>query len=63
MGISGAVVYSLVLIGRRQLARLFVLTNRSRRSAWHACLDGAARYGGSLSPVEQAESQRSHAGR
>jgi len=47
MGIAGAVLYSLVLIGVRELAPLSSRANRALRWVWHVPLNSVARYGAS----------------
>jgi hypothetical protein len=48
MGIAGAALYSLALIGARELARFPSRANVALRWAWQSILEGAAQYGASL---------------
>jgi len=41
-------LYSLAIIGARELAQVPSRANRALRWAWHLLLDGAAHYGASL---------------
>jgi len=48
MGIAGAALYSLALIGARELARFPPRANVALRWVWQSILEGAAQYGASL---------------
>jgi len=63
MGIAGAVLYSLVLISARELARLPLRVDRALRWAWHVLLDTAAHYGASLFAMPRGKSGQLHNGR
>jgi hypothetical protein len=47
MGIAGAALYSLALIGARELLGFPSRANGALRWAWQSVLDGAAQYGAS----------------
>jgi len=63
MGIAGAALYSLALIGARELAQVSSRANRALRWAWHVLLDGAALFGASLFAMPQGKSGRLDNGR
>jgi hypothetical protein len=61
--VAGAVVYSLVLIGVRELARLASLAMHALHRVGHGCLQGGAHCGARIYGLERIEGQRSHSER
>jgi len=55
MGIAGAALYSLLLIGTRELAPVASLAAGALRRAWHALAEGIAHYSASLYPPAHVE--------
>jgi hypothetical protein len=58
--VAGAVVYSLVLIGVRELARLASLGMHDPHRVGHGSLQGGAHCGARVYGLERTEGQRSH---
>jgi len=58
--VAGAVVYSLVLVGVRDLTRPASLAMRTLRSAWRGLLQGGGHRGASVYALEPIEDQRPH---
>jgi len=63
MGIAGAALYRLAIIGARELAQVPSRANRALRWAWHLLLDGAAHYGASLFAMPHGKSGQLDNGR
>jgi len=55
--VAGAVVYSLVLVGVRDLTRPASLAMRTLRSAWRGLLQGGGHRGASVYALEPIEDQ------
>ena len=56
--VAGAVVYSLVLVGVRDLTRPASLAMRTLRSAWRGLLQGRGYHGASVYGLEAIKDQR-----